>query len=291
VTGPAKEEVLSFGAKAALCGVVTRPAVESDKPAVVLLNSGLVHHVGPHRLYVKIARALAEQGHLVMRVDFSGIGDSDKRKDNVRFEKSAVEDARESMDVLAKKYGATRFGLGGLCSGAEISFKTALEDERVVGAAMINAPQFLEEPSSELISAISGRHDTQYYWRVALFNKDSWKKALSGKAHYGAIFQALGTKVAGLFGSDKTLDEASPDVNAFDQLTNRHVKLMLLLSEVDWGLDYLRAILGHRFEAWAEAGNPRLEIFPHSDHMMTPLASQERTRRLFLEWAAGLESS
>jgi dienelactone hydrolase len=283
-----KEEALSFGKKASLCGVVTRPEAETGRPAIVLLNSGLVHHVGPHRLYVKLARALAERGHLVLRVDFSGIGDSEKRKDNVRFEKSAVEDARESMDVLSEKYGVTRFGLAGLCSGAEISFKTALEDERVIGAAMINAPQFLEEPSAELVTAISSRHETSYYWRVAVFNKESWKKALSGKAEYGSIFRALGSKLSGLFRGNKTLDEASPDVQAFDALTERNVKLMLLLSEVDWGLDYLRAILGDRFEEWARKGNPRLEVFEHADHMMTPLSSQERTRALFLEWAAGL---
>jgi hypothetical protein len=68
------------------------------------------------------------------------------------------------------------------------------------------------------------------------------------------------------------------------------VKLMLLLSEVDWGLNYLRAIGGHRFDDWARAGNPRLEVFHNADHMMTPLASQERTRKLFLEWADGLAS-
>ena len=220
-----KEEVLCFGAKASLCGVVTRPESQSEKPAVVLLNSGLVHHVGPHRLYVKLARALAERGHLVMRIDFSGIGDSSPRRDNVRFEKSAVEDARAAMDELARRYGAERFGLGGLCSGAEISFKTALEDERVVGAAMINAPQYLEEPTAELISAISNRHDTSYYWRVAFFNKDSWKKALSGKANYGAILGALTDKLGGLFGSSEAHVEASPDVRAFETLTERKVKL------------------------------------------------------------------
>ncbi len=284
-----REEALSFGEKASLCGIVTRPDVETDKPAVVLLNSGLVHHVGPHRLYVKLARALAEHGHLVMRTDFSGIGDSEKRRDNVRFEKSAVEDAREALDVLARRYGASRFGLGGLCSGAEISFKTALEDERVVGAAMINAPQFLEEPSTELISAISERHDTQYYWRVAFFNRQAWKKALTGKAEYGAILGALAGKMGDFLGGSKEVKEASPDIRAFEALTERRVKLMLLLSEVDWGLNYLRAILGHRFAEWEREGNPRLEVFSRSDHMMTPLASQERARKLFVEWAEGLE--
>lgn len=288
-----KEEAQSFGTRVALRGIVTHPQQQEGgdtgaRPAIVLLNSGLVHHVGPHRLYVKAARDLARRGHLVMRMDFSGIGDSEKRKDSLRFERAAVEEAREALDFLAKRHGAQRFGLGGLCSGAEIAFRTALEDERVVGAFMINAPQFAEEPSAEMVSAVSEGKSAAYYWRVALFSKESWGRILTGRADYGAVLRAVATRVGRVLGGGRARQGAGTDLKAFEALVARDVKLRLLFSEVDWGYEYLQTILGGRIESWKRGGNPDLRVIEGVDHMLTPLASQDRARELVGEWAEGL---
>lgn len=288
-----KEEALTFGGKTLLRGVLTHPegGAAQGRPAVVFLNSGLVHHVGPHRLYVQAARDLARQGHLVLRMDFSGVGDSEKRKDNLRFEKAAVEDARAALDHLAQRHGAQRFALAGLCSGAEISFKTALEDRRVVGALMINAPQFAEEPSSAVIATVAEGKSAAYYWRVALFSRESWKRILSGRAEYASILKAVDNRVKRLFGSGGARREAGADLQAFEDLVGRGVRLRLLFSEVDWGHEYLQTILGARIQEWKRGGNPDLRVFQGVDHMLTPLAAQERARALIVEWADGLASA
>jgi pimeloyl-ACP methyl ester carboxylesterase len=292
-----KEEALSFGRGAALRGVLTHPersapGPANGRPAVVFLNSGLVHHVGPHRLYVKAARDLARQGFLVLRMDFSGIGDSEKRADNVRFEKAAVEDARAALDHLAERHGSRRFALAGLCSGAEISFKTALVDPRVVGALMINAPQFAEEPSNAVIATVAQGKSAAYYWRVAFFSAESWKRALRGQAEYGSILKAVGNRVARTFGPrGRVRREASADLRAFEALVERGVRLRLLFSEVDWGHEYLNAILGERIEEWKRGANPDLRVLPGVDHMLTPLAAQDRARALIVDWAQGLETA
>jgi pimeloyl-ACP methyl ester carboxylesterase len=286
-----KEEALTFGSKAPLRGVLTHPdagAGAAGRPAVVFLNSGLVHHVGPHRLYVQAARDLARRGHLVLRMDFSGVGDSEKRKDNLRFEKAAVEDARAALDHLAQRHGAQRFALAGLCSGAEISFKTALEDRRVVGALMINAPQFAEEPSSAVIATVAEGKNAAYYWRVALFSKESWMRILTGQAEYASILRAVGNRVQRLFGNSGARREAGADLQAFEALVGRGVRLWLLFSEIDWGHEYLQTILGGRIQEWKRGGNPDLRVFQGVDHMLTPLAAQERARALIVDWADGL---
>lgn len=284
-----REEALTFGNGTQLSGIYTAPAVEaSGKPGVLLLNSGIVHHVGPNRLYVQLARMLARKGHPVLRFDFSGIGDSEKSKDNVRFEVSAVAETRQAMDALAERSGMDQFGLIGICSGAEISFKTALVDERVTGAVLINAPQYKEEPSSELLANIAQRQESHYYWRVALWNKKSWLKLLRG-AEYRSIIRALSSKLKDKLGAKKPVVAHDPaDVEAFDELTGRDVRLMLLFSEADWGWDYLHAVMGDRIQEWARVGNPRLETVNKADHMMTPLASQARTRHLVTDWASHL---
>ena len=60
-----REEVLLFGRTRALVGIITDPphaARRQPLPAVILVNVGLVHRVGPNRLYVKLARSLAALG-------------------------------------------------------------------------------------------------------------------------------------------------------------------------------------------------------------------------------------
>ncbi|TVP56139.1 MAG: hypothetical protein EA351_08790 [Gemmatimonadales bacterium] len=42
------------------------------------------------------------------------------------------------MDLLAERRGVERFILAGLCSGSDMAYWTALEDERVVGLAQID---------------------------------------------------------------------------------------------------------------------------------------------------------
>jgi hypothetical protein len=193
------------------------------------------------------------------------------------------------MNAMAECVGCEKFGLIGICSGAEISFKTALVDERVAGAVLINAPQYKEEPSPNLLANIAKRQESHYYWRVALFNRRSWAKLLRG-AEYSSIARALGSKVREIVypRPKPEADPGSADIRAFDQLVQRDVQLMLLFSEVDWGRDYLHAILGARIAEWQTEGNPRLETVRRADHMMTPLMSQDRTQDLVLDWASAL---
>lgn len=136
------ERVVQFGSVAKLTGVLTEPAVEralAGVPPVLLINSGILHKVGSCRLYVKLARALADAGVASLRFDLSGLGDSDVRRDALAFEESAVAETREAMDYLTRVRGWSTFQLAGLCSGADVSHMTAVVDERVVGMASIDA--------------------------------------------------------------------------------------------------------------------------------------------------------
>ena len=75
------EKALLFGEGKSLVGIVTLPAESSpvDRPGIVILNAGVLHRVGPNRVHVQMARALAELGFTVLRFDLSSIGDSRAR--------------------------------------------------------------------------------------------------------------------------------------------------------------------------------------------------------------------
>jgi len=136
-----RERALRFGRSANLVGILTEPDGGSvpGLPAAVLLNSGILHRVGASRLYVKFARSLAEHGFTSLRFDFSGVGDSEPRRDALSFEDSAVIEASEAMDHLASTKGIERFFLIGLCSGSDVAYNAALADARVVGVANLDA--------------------------------------------------------------------------------------------------------------------------------------------------------
>jgi len=161
-----KEEVYQFGKDATLVGIVSEPATgeaRAQLPAVILLNAGLVHRIGPFRSSVTLARRLAALGYVVLRFDLSGLGDSETRKDSRSENERALEDVREAIELLSQTRGVQSFVLYGLCSGADYAHAIATADTRIVGAVMIDA---------------YGWRTAKWAWRRAtdlLFNMRKWR--------------------------------------------------------------------------------------------------------------------
>src|SRR3954447_26582491 len=92
-----RDEVLRIGPEQQLAGIFSHPeasAVPAARPAVVLLNAGVLHRVGPHRLHVQLARRLAALGFASLRLDLGGIGDCVSSSNALTFRESAVADTR-----------------------------------------------------------------------------------------------------------------------------------------------------------------------------------------------------
>jgi pimeloyl-ACP methyl ester carboxylesterase len=124
-----------------LVGILTDPPKGVDatrRPAVIMLNSGILHRVGASRIHVGLARALAAQGFCAFRFDFSGIGDSEPRRDSLSFIDSAPREVQEAMDRVEALRNCRQFILLGLCSGADVAFLTAPVDRRVVGLVVLD---------------------------------------------------------------------------------------------------------------------------------------------------------
>ncbi len=138
----AKERTFTFGDGATMVAITTEPSgttpPDATRPAVLVLNAGIVHRIGPSRNGVELARALAREGFLVMRFDLSGIGDSESRRDDLSMEEHAALDVRQAMDHLRTTRGFERFVLVGLCSGADNAFRVAGRDPAVVGAVLLD---------------------------------------------------------------------------------------------------------------------------------------------------------
>jgi pimeloyl-ACP methyl ester carboxylesterase len=135
-----REITLKIGRPTPLTAIATEPkGFDSIKPAVIILNSGVMHHIGTCRISVRIARELAKSGFLALRFDFSGIGDSEPRRGTASFAESSSAEITEVMNYLEQKKGIKKFIVYGLCSGADASYEIAKKDPRIVGMVQIDA--------------------------------------------------------------------------------------------------------------------------------------------------------
>ncbi len=165
-----------FGEYDHLVGVATLPGhadgqtPDSDRPAIIMMTPGMLHHVGPYRMYVQLARGLSKEGFLSFRFDLSGIGESLAVGTSGTSLERATSEAAAAMDLLQSEFGIEKFILFGLCSGADDSVHTALKDDRVTGAILLDACGFATK---------------RFYWQRAcshylprVFKPFTWRRSL-----------------------------------------------------------------------------------------------------------------
>ena len=283
------ETALLTGRSRTLVAVVTHPAevhATRPPPAALLLNAGFQHHVGPHGIYVRLARELAELGFLAVRLDFSGLGDSPARTDNALPQESHLAEAREVMDDLSSRFGCAAFAPLGLCSGGRESLRLAQLDERVCGALLINPVDHLHDDSDpELTTMLRARALRRHYLRLAFrssFRPQVWRQALRGDFNTGLVRRSL----RGLL-SSRASTAASP-VSSFSpaetlknlqSLRQRGVNVLHVYSEGDPAVDYFHVVLGRH------ASSVPSVLVRGANHTFTPLWCRDELSSIVAHWA------
>ncbi len=283
-----REKAVRFGTSASLVGIVTEPAAGTEtagKPAMVLLNSGILHRVGSCRVHARIARALSLEGYTTLRFDFSGIGDSDQRRDSLPFEESAVVETREAMDYLGKLKGTQRFVLAGLCSGADMAHETALVDQRVVGLLMLDAWAY---------------RTSQYYLRhygKRVLKLQSWmnfaRRRLDALRGRERARPGMPTGEGVEFDVPKYVRVFPPRERVERDLRQFVDRKMALYCLWTGGLeDYNhRGQYEEAFSSVPFGGLLREEHIPEADHILTGLEHQDYVVRNTVEWMKRLDGA
>jgi len=134
------EEVVAFGPQDQLQGIVSVP--EKPQPglrrAVVMANVGMHHRVGPFRLYVDLARAMARDGWWALRFDYLGMGESGPRALDNGSVSDETQDLSDAIDFLRSAHGIDEVLLVALCSGVDGAHPIVIQHERVRGAVFID---------------------------------------------------------------------------------------------------------------------------------------------------------
>ena len=276
------ETPVVFGPEHTLVGVVTLPEThDRSTVAFLMLNAGLISRLGPHRVNVRIARALAEVGQASLRFDLSGLGDSRAATTGADFQVQAVRDICSAMDFLEQAYGMQRFALIGICSGAVNAHAAALADRRVVGALMIDG------------------HTYATRWTVPVrrwkrFRAASWREVAAKLRRRWSGGAPAGT-VADGDGDPVVLTPATPPRAEFARqmqaLVDRGVAIFFMYSgswfeAYSYGDQFRHAFRGEKF-----LDAVRCDYRPDIDHTMISLQSQRKVIDAVLGWVPAVRKA
>jgi len=163
------EQAVHLGAEGRVAAMISLPrTVTPGRPAIVLLNAGILNRVGPYRLYVKLSRALAAAGFIAMRLDVSGLGytSNNPSADGVD---AACQDTQAAIDFLNLNYGCEQVVLAGICSGADNAHRIARVEPRVAGGIFIDG------------YAYASRQSKFHYYKRKVFRLQAWRDWLKAK--------------------------------------------------------------------------------------------------------------
>jgi pimeloyl-ACP methyl ester carboxylesterase len=244
---------------------------------IVILNSGIIHRVGHHRMYVPLSRMLAGAGFQVLRFDQSGIGDSDSREDGLSLLEGVLADVRDVVDWLVSTRGAQRIILMGLCSGADHSLVYGFSDARVCGLVLL-------DPS---LPPTRGYY-LRYFFRQFLRVK-SWTNFLTGRGPFWKWLRKFPALAQDDPWERHRLNLSDPAVRSF--LQNAYQRSMEMgmqcLAVFTSGLPHQHNYRRQIFDAFPTvpfSGQLQLEYFAGSDHVFTSETDRKRLFDIVMAW-------
>jgi hypothetical protein len=268
-----------------LVGVCTRPEDGGNRrtPAIVFLNAGLVHRVGPNRLYVRLAREAARQGLTSLRFDLSGVGDSLPRTDGLPVRAAALRDVQDAFEFLSTSMALSSFILIGLCSGADLAYRVAVADKRVVGVILIDGLPY---------RTVRSRANDGLLRVARAVANGKWRRLLSKN---GPVWRNLTRLIRGQRTATSGHAGATPSppgrdipprgeaASALREMVTRGVKLLVIYTEMR-GYNYRRQF-AHLFPQ-VPRGSVQVEYLKGSDHTFDLVASQDCLARVVDQWVA-----
>lgn len=277
-----RERVVTLGPNRGLVGIFTDPGVHTseDSIAVLIPNSGIVHHVGVERLHTRAARRLANAGFASLRFDYSGIGDSAASAEVVSIGDAVLQDLETTSSYL-RGQGFRRLVVFGLCSGGRDALELAIRDESVVGTFVIDL----------MSDFVTWQHHAVHY-APRLLRWSSWKNLLLGRNDRltGAARALAGAEADS--GGSEPWPETGPRSRlerprlreVLSRLLERDVRMFFAFSN---GLEANYNHAGQFGEALPDvAADPRVatRFFPEADHTFSKRELQSDLLDDFLAW-------
>jgi exosortase A-associated hydrolase 1 len=152
------------------------------RTGILLVTGGSQTRIGSHRMYERLAHALASNGFPCFRYDRRGVGDSEGEDPGYR---GSGPDIAAAAAAFRRHRPDLEWMIGfGLCDGA-----TALAlhgaDAGLDGIILVN-PWLVETDAGEMAPAAIRRH-----YRDRLLSKDGWQKIANGSVSYKKLIMGV----------------------------------------------------------------------------------------------------
>ncbi len=283
-----------------LFGMFSQPRGPSGAcPAVLICNTGANPHYGFGRLAVALARGLAEDGVASLRLDLTGIGDSDGASTvslpDLYADRSG--DLRAAADFLQQR-GYDHVVVFGICTGAFHSIRAGLGDPRVAGVVLVNQNVYRWRHNPVLLRAAvllrmlrrrmrdeSMVDAEQGVLRLKMappapvtnrLRRSVWRAAVVAEH---TVLRPLGLRTPLGF-----------PTRAFRQLASRGVRVLVVAGEDDYARSLLQAQFGPSYAELTGMGGIRVEIEAGFDHPVGRSGARNRlvglVRQFVAEFAA-----
>jgi alpha-beta hydrolase superfamily lysophospholipase len=294
--GTVQEQVVYLPGRPARVAVLSRAVTplghSQRRGAVLFLSSGAERHIGPHRLWVSLARARAEAGDVVLRLDLAGIGDSDdppQAADAPMYDSRAVADVADAIRCLRDHGQAGPVTVIGLCSGAYQAWRSALAGLDLQQVVCINPLAFHWQAGDD-VNPLQQRFVQQAVSAQALVSlKDPqrWVRLLKGEVHVGVIARAfagrlqaaahdLWRNLARRVGQPLQDDLGSE----LQQVVARGTALHFVFAQGDPGQAVLEGQGGTVWRSLWRTGRAQLHSVARADHTFAGLEGRQELHRL-----------
>ncbi|MCR9258132.1 MAG: hypothetical protein NXH95_00280 [Pseudomonadaceae bacterium] len=271
-----------------LFGLLTEQDNSTSQRAVVILNAGAVRNIGPNRMFVLLAKAWAEKGYRVLRLDFSGIGDSQDREIDQRgasYAESVAEELIGAVEFL-RQQGCSEITLVGLCSGAYHAFRGLVSGMDVQAAILINPLAFDPKDLDDLEDKTFATYEVLNLFaniKRQIFTRKFWSKLRKGQLDTITLRKLVIRRIK--FSIDLVvngtlrmlnLGRRSDFVENVRSVLSLGNSLQFYFSESDPGLELLVKRSGKTLAEFHESKNFGICLIPDADHTFTKFNARTR---------------
>jgi alpha-beta hydrolase superfamily lysophospholipase len=285
------EQVETVDVGARLAAMVTRlaspPAESAPQRAIVLLSGGTDRRIGPGRLFVRLAREWAARGFVVMRLDLSGIGDSEPRPgvaENLPYLRTALDDIAAAVQHLRREHRVGHCQLVGHCAGAYNALRAAVETTAVDAVILINPLLYLSAGDGPVDLAVHRTEvtDSVRGYKRNLFHWDRWRALLADPGKIIRVGRILAVLVRDKL-SNRVRDlmrlmgmHLHDDLpSELLQLARRNTRIRLVFSDDEHGESLLWSLGGATVKRLMRKGWLGIDHAHGTDHLFTLQSDRE----------------
>ena len=303
-----RERVLTISQEPNLFGIVSGlPDAATDSlPFIVMLNTGSTYRVGPHRLYVSLARQLAAKGFPCLRMDLCGLGDSVTpytERENDPYPATALRDIDRTLECLESQFGVRRVVLMGLCSGAYAAFQAAaqLSSPLLTESVLINPVTLHWNENLPLTwdraPAVRIQSIQRHFAAVWRFQK--WLKLITGRSTLGilgAVAMLVERWKLKMLARQKSLPRSSAGTDGspshplqqnlpsdLQRLVEADRHLTFFFAQSDPGYDMLTFYAQRKVKELRQAGRLDVHLISSADHSFSRRAPRQALLEAIIE--------